>query len=111
MISDYANLLMEVEKKTYLLQRGYLKDDKNNTYYKTFIVKEKYLMFMYVKKIVNFVGVTFYTDGMTARSIGKNNIDKKSYKIQYKDGNWTLDQFKGIIQELEETHNEKVGIN
>jgi hypothetical protein len=93
---------MEIEKKTYLLQRGYVRDEKQNIFYKKFIVKEKYLMFMYVKKVVNFIEVKFYTDGMIVRSICKNNVDKKKYQIQYKDGNWTLDQFKGIIQELEE---------
>lgn len=102
MINDYSNLFMEIEKKTYLLQRGYVRDEKQNIFYKKFIVKEKYLMFMYVKKVVNFIEVKFYTDGMIVRSICKNNVDKKKYQIQYKDGNWTLDQFKGIIQELEE---------
>jgi hypothetical protein len=95
-------LLQEAEKKTFLVERGYTKDDDWGTYYKEFWVEEKHLMFLKRKKFVNFVGVKFYRDGMTVKSLGENNVENAGFKVQYEqDGWWSHEEFKGIVTKLE----------
>jgi hypothetical protein len=102
MTQDQEILLQEAEKKTYLLTRGYTKEGDGRTYYKEFSVEERHLMFLKKKKIVNFVGVIFYRDGMSMKSLGESNIINATYKVQYEeDGWWSKEEFEGIITALE----------
>jgi hypothetical protein len=102
MTQEQEILLQEAEKKTYLLARGYNKESDGITFYKVFSTEERHLMFLKKKKIINFVGVIFYRDGMSMKSLGEGNHINSTYKVYYEeDGWWSKEEFEGIIHTLE----------
>lgn len=102
MKEEYDILLKEAEMKLFLMERGYKRDGL--TFYREFKVKEKHWLIINKERIVNFIGVIFYRDGLSMKSLGEHNVILKSFSIKYEENQITTEEFEELIIQLENVH-------